>query len=75
MNFHIPFNELESNMILTTVKLKNGIKSIDSEILSTEYSISERTGYEIFVKLLSALLFVITFTILYILINKFVYKK
>lgn len=75
MNFHIPFNELESNMILTTVKLKNGIKSIDSQILSTEYSISERTGYEIFVKLLSALLFVITFTILYILINKFVYKK
>ena len=75
MNFHIPFNNLENNMIFSTVYLKNGIKNIDSEIVSTEYSISERTGYEVFIKGISILLFVITFTILYILINKFVYKK
>ena len=75
MNFHIPFNELEDNMIFSTVYLKNGIKNIDSEIVTTEYSISERTGYEIFIKGISVLLFVITFSILYILINKFFYKK
>ena len=75
ITFHIPFNDLEDNMIFSTVYLKNGIKNIDSEVVSTEYSISQRTGYEIFIKIISILLFVITFTILYILINKFVYKK
>ena len=75
INFHIPFNNLEDNMIFCTVYLKNGVENIDSEVVSTEYSISERTGYEIFIKAISIVLFVITFTILYILINKFVYKK
>jgi hypothetical protein len=75
INFHLPFNELEDEMIFSTVYIKNGSKSINSEIVSTEYSISQRTGYEIFIKLISIFLFVITFTILYILINKFIYKK
>ena len=75
LNFHIPFNNLEDNMIFSTVHIKNGSKTINSEVISTEYSISQRTGYEVFIKLISILLFVITFTILYILINKIFYKK
>jgi hypothetical protein len=75
LNFHIPFNDLEDNMIFTTVNLKNGIETIDSQLVSTQYSISERTGYEVVIKMVSILLFLITFSILYIVINKFVYKK
>jgi hypothetical protein len=75
LNFHIPFNDLEDNMIFTTVNLKNGIETIDSQLVSTQYSISERTGYEVVIKIVSILLFLITFSILYIVINKFVYKK
>jgi hypothetical protein len=75
INFHIPFNSLKEEMIFTTVNLKNGNKTIDSELISTEYSISERTGYEVFIKGISILLFVITFSIIYIVINKFIYKQ
>jgi hypothetical protein len=75
LNFHIPFNNLEENMIFTTVNLKNGTETIDSQLVSTQYSISERTGYEVMIKIVSILLFLITFSILYIVINRFVYKK
>jgi hypothetical protein len=75
IKFHIPFNSLEKEMIYSTVKVKNGEKTVKSELVSTEYSISERTGYEVVIKLISVLLFVITFSIIYIVINKFVYKR
>jgi hypothetical protein len=75
INFHIPFNSLEEEMIFSTVNIKNGNKTVDSELVSTEYSISERTGYEVVIKLISILLFVIMFSIIYIVINKLVYKK
>jgi hypothetical protein len=75
LNFHIPFNKLQEEIIFTTVNLKNGIKTVDSELVSTEYSISERTGYEVVIKLISIMLFVLTFFGIYILINKFVYRQ
>jgi hypothetical protein len=75
IDLHIPFNSLTEEMIFSTVQIKNGTKSIDSELISTEYSISEHTGYEIITKVISILLFVIIFSIIYIVVNKFVYKK
>lgn len=75
MNFHIPFNELNDEIIFTTVNLKNGKEVLDSQLISTEYSISERTGYELLTKAFSFLLFVFTFGIIYIVIDKVIYKK
>jgi hypothetical protein len=75
LNFHIPFNDLKENIIFTTVNLKSGTKSVNSELVSTQYSISERTGYEVLIKIISITLFLIIFSILYIVINKFIYKK
>lgn len=75
INFHIPFNSLEDELIFTTVNIKNGDKIVDSSLASTEYSVSERTGYEILIKFISILLFVFTFSIIYIVINKVIYKK
>lgn len=75
INFHIPFNDLTEEIIFSTVNIKNGVKNISSELISTEYSISERTGYELIIKSISFLLFVITFGIIYIVIDKIIYKK
>jgi hypothetical protein len=75
INFHIPFNDLEEEIIYTNVNVKNGIETVDSELLSTEYSISARTGYEIMIKVVSVIIFIIFIALLYILIDKFVYKR
>lgn len=75
ISFHIPFNSLEKEIIFSTVNVKNGNETTNSELVSTEYSISERTGYEAVIKLISIVLFVITFSVIYIVINKFVYKR
>jgi hypothetical protein len=75
IRFHIPFNKIEDEMIFTTVNLKNGTKIIDSELISTEYSISERTGYEVLIKFISIILFLVTFSIIYIITDKIIYKR
>jgi len=66
---------LQEDMIFSTVNIKNGDKSIHSEVVSTEYSISKSTGYDVLIKFLSILLFLIIFGIIYIVIDKFIYKK
>jgi hypothetical protein len=75
INFHIPFKALNDEIVYSTINIKNGVETVDSELISTEYSIAQRTGYEVTIKLISLLLFVITFFIIYIVINKFIYKK
>lgn len=75
INFHIPFNDLDEDVIYSTVDIKNGEKSVASELISTEYSISVRTGYEVSIKIISFIIFLLSFGLIYILIEKFVYKK
>jgi hypothetical protein len=75
IKFNIPFSKIDEDMIFTTVNLKNGTKAIDSQLISTEYSISERTGYEVLVKIVSIILFLITFSIIYFITDKIIYKR
>jgi hypothetical protein len=75
ISFHIPFNDIEDDMIFTTIELKNGEKVASSEILSTEYTLSQRTGYEVVIKIISIVIFIITFSLIYLFIDKIVYKK
>jgi hypothetical protein len=75
INFHIPFNEMEEEIIRTTIHIKNGTNFVDSKLLSTEYTISQRTGYEVMIKIISIFLFLITFSIIYLFIDKMIYKK
>lgn len=75
INFYIPFNNLEEDMIFTSANIKNGIKTVQSELLSTNYSIAKHTGYETVVKALSATIFLIFLGAVYLIINKVVYKK
>lgn len=75
IDLHIPFNTLDDDIILSTINIKNGTQSVSSELVSTEYSISKSTDYDVLIKFISILLFLITFGILYILIDKFMYKK
>ncbi|KUK76396.1 MAG: transmembrane(s)protein [candidate division WS6 bacterium 34_10] len=75
INFHIPFNEMTDEIIRTTIHVKNGTDSVDSKLLSTEYTLSQRTGYEVVIKIISILLFIITFSIIYLFIDRIVYKK
>ncbi len=75
LSFHIPFNEIDNEMIFTTVSLKNGTKVVGSELISTKYSISERTGYEVFIKFISITSFLVTFSIIYFITDKIIYKR
>jgi len=75
INFHIPFNSIKDEIIYSTINVKNGTQTVDSQLVSTEYSIAQNTGYEVIIKIISFILFVITFSIIYIVINKFIYKK
>jgi hypothetical protein len=75
INFHIPFNSIKDEIIYSTINVKNGTETVDSQLISTEYSIAQNTGYEVTIKVISFVLFVITFSIIYIVINKFIYKK
>ena len=75
LNFYIPFNDIENNIIFTTVELKNGTKTLSSQLLSTEYTLSQRTGYEVIIKIISILMFLTVLSLIYIFIDKIVYKK
>lgn len=75
IDFHIPFNDLEEEIIYTKVNIKNGVENVASELLSAQYSISARTGYEIMIKVVSVIIFIIFITLLYFLIDRLVYKK
>jgi len=75
INFHIPFNDLEDETISTDVNIKNGLQTVLTDSLFTEYSISARTGYEIMVKVVSVIIFILIIIFLYILIDRLAYKK
>jgi hypothetical protein len=75
INFHIPFNDLDEEVIVTDIDTKNGLQSVGTQSISAEYSISARTGYEIMIKVVSVIIFIIFIIFLYILIDKLAYRK
>lgn len=75
INFHIPFNEIKDNVVFATANIKNGDKNVHSEDITAEYSVAERTGYEVLIKFISIILFLITFSLIYLFIDKIIYKK
>ncbi|MCD4811791.1 hypothetical protein K8R14_04285 [bacterium] len=75
INFHIPFEDLEQSFIFTTANVKNGEETIQSELLSTNYSITQHTGYEILIQVISALSFLTFLGAVYLFLNKVVYKR
>lgn len=75
INFYIPYSDIPDDMIISTVNLKNGYTTVDSQIISTEYSVSTNSGYEVVIKIISALLFLLFLVPVYLIIDKVVYKN
>ena len=75
INFHIPYKDLNEDIIFSSVDIKNGSLSVQSELVSTEYSILDSTGYNIVTKIISAVIFLLFLFIVYLFIDKVIYKQ
>ncbi|MCD4756414.1 hypothetical protein K8R20_02255 [bacterium] len=75
INFHIPFDQLEEERIFTTANIKNGEETLQLELLSINNPVTQHTGYETLVQILSATFFLMFLGTVYFILNKVVYKK